>query len=67
MEHNIILLVIPPHTSHLLQPLDLAIFGPLKRHLTTEVNKITRTPVRSLTKTEWLLSYFRERPVALRT
>ena len=29
-KHNIILFVLPPHTSHILQPLDVGIFGPLK-------------------------------------
>ena len=29
--NNIILFVLPPHTSHLLQPLDVAVFGPLKK------------------------------------
>jgi uncharacterized small protein (DUF1192 family) len=30
-ENTIICLCIPPHTSHLLQPLDVGVFGPLKR------------------------------------
>jgi hypothetical protein len=30
-EHAIICLCMPPHTSHLLQPLDVGVFGPLKR------------------------------------
>lgn len=30
-KHNIHLLFLPPHTSHVLQPLDLSIFSPLKR------------------------------------
>lgn len=30
-QYNIYLLYLPPHTSHVLQPLDLAIFSPLKR------------------------------------
>lgn len=29
-EHNITLITLPPHTSHKLQPLDVAFFGPLK-------------------------------------
>jgi len=31
LQNRIILLILPPHTSHLLQPLDVAIFGPLKK------------------------------------
>ena len=30
-ENGIICLCMPPHTSHLLQPLDVGVFGPLKR------------------------------------
>ena len=28
--HNVILFVLPPHTSHLTQPLDVSVFGPFK-------------------------------------
>jgi 4-hydroxybenzoate polyprenyltransferase len=37
-EHNVQLLYLPPHTSHVLQPLDLAIFGPLKHAYRTYVD-----------------------------
>jgi transposase len=30
--NGVILLTIPPHCSHRLQPLDVAVYGPLKRH-----------------------------------
>ena len=30
LENNIHLLILPVHTSHLLQPLDVGLFGPLK-------------------------------------
>ena len=29
-ENGIVLLTIPPHTSHRLQPLDVSVYGPLK-------------------------------------
>jgi hypothetical protein len=35
-ENNIILFVLPPHSSHLTQPLDVGIFGPMKRHFYSE-------------------------------
>jgi hypothetical protein len=41
-------------------------FGLLKRHLTTEVNRFTRTGISSITKAEWLLTYYRARQVAVR-
>ncbi|XP_063952094.1 uncharacterized protein LOC129254701 [Lytechinus pictus] len=31
-KNNIILFLLPPHTSHLLQPLDVGCFGPMKQH-----------------------------------
>lgn len=34
--HKIILFVLPPHTSHLLQPLDVGVFGPFKRYYHSE-------------------------------
>jgi hypothetical protein len=35
MTHNIDLLVLPPHTSHVLQPLDVGVFEKLKKELST--------------------------------
>jgi len=31
-ENEIILFCLPPHTSHVAQPLDVSFFGPLKKH-----------------------------------
>lgn len=42
-ENGIIILTIPPHCSHRLQPLDVCVLGPFKRHLAT-------------TQNDWLLS-----------
>jgi hypothetical protein len=38
-QHNIILFVLPPHSSHLTQPLDVGIFGPFKKMLSQECQK----------------------------
>jgi hypothetical protein len=38
-ENNILLMVLPPHSSHLLQPLDVAIFGPMKKSYNTRCLK----------------------------
>ena len=33
IQHKIVLLILPPHTSHLTQPLNVAIFSPLKKYM----------------------------------
>ncbi|KAL8284538.1 hypothetical protein RB600_009104 [Gaeumannomyces tritici] len=38
LDNNIYLLYLPPHTSHVLQPLDLAIFSPLKTAYRSQVD-----------------------------
>ena len=40
--HNIILFVLPAHTSHLLQPLDVGCFGPLSRIYSNSCHKLLR-------------------------
>lgn len=67
MDYNIILLVLPPHTSHILQPLDLSVFGPLKTYLAQETDRYTRTGIQRLQKYEWLEAYRQARPKALST
>ena len=41
-QHNIILFVLPPHSSHLTQPLDVGIFGPFKKMYSQECQKYMR-------------------------
>ena len=38
LHHNIILYCFPPHSSHILQPLDISVFGPLKKHWNDAIN-----------------------------
>jgi len=48
--NNIILLTIPPHTSHKLQPLDVSFFGPFKQRFATECdNFIINNPGSTIT------------------
>ena len=61
MFHNIVLLILPPHTSHLTQPLDIGIFSPLKRHMAEELHGIIMTEVACLQKVEWVSAYARAR------
>ena len=41
-EHNIVLNVLPAHTNHILQPLDLGCFEPLQRIYQAQRHKFTR-------------------------
>ena len=41
-DHNIILFFFPPHASHVIQPLDVAVFGPLKKWYNQEVSGFSR-------------------------
>lgn len=43
LQHNITILKLPPHTSHILQPLDLAVFKPFKDAWDQEMVKWQRT------------------------
>ena len=41
-DHKIILLCMPLHLSHLLQPLNVGCFGPLKKAYGDKVNELMR-------------------------
>jgi len=64
--HNIQLLFLPPHTSHVLQPLDLAVFSPLKTSYRKQVGILSlltdSTPVG---KRNFLRCYYKARLDAL--
>ena len=45
-ENNIILFVLPPHTSHILQLMDVGCFGPFETLYQQEVHKCMRQSVR---------------------
>ncbi|KAK2764662.1 transposase [Colletotrichum kahawae] len=40
--HNVHLLFLPPHTSHVLQPLDQSVFGPVKSAYRKELGHLTQ-------------------------
>jgi hypothetical protein len=52
MEASINLTNLPPHTSHRLQPLDIGIFGPLKRNLTKHLERRLRNDSRRIQRVE---------------
>ena len=65
-QNNIHLLFLPPHTSHVLQPLDLSIFGPLKKAYKKEVgNLIGFTDLTTVGKRQFILCYAKARTAGL--
>jgi hypothetical protein len=48
-----------------MQPLDLAIFGPLKTLLSGKLSQVAKTNIKCLQRHEWLQGYAVVRPVAL--
>ena len=65
MEHAIDLLILPPHTSHMLQPLDVGVFSPLKRALAAETDVVARLDSGRIQRVEWTEMYIRARTRAL--
>ena len=56
-ENNIITLCMPPHSSHILQPLDVGCFSPLKRSYGKEIEKLVRLRIHHITKLEFLPAF----------
>jgi len=56
-ENRIIPALLVPHSSHLTQPLDIGIFGPLKKVLSKKLAPLLLTQVRRVQKPEWLSAY----------
>jgi DDE superfamily endonuclease/helix-turn-helix, Psq domain len=56
-EKKIILLILPPHTTHMLQPLDVAIFQPLAKYYSVEVETHSREKHYWLEKEDFIQYY----------
>jgi len=61
LDKNIDLVCLPPHTSHLLQPLDVGVFSPVKRALSSEIEKLFRLDTRRIPRIEWTEAYITAR------
>jgi hypothetical protein len=57
-EHKIITLCMPPHSSHLLQPLDVSCFGPLKQAYGKQVEHLIRSSITHISKTEFFPAFY---------
>ena len=56
-EHNIITLCMPAHSSHLLQPLDVGCFAPLKKAYGNQVSNLVCNSINHITKLEFLPAF----------
>lgn len=65
MQKAIDLLILPPHCSHILQPLDVGVFAPLKRALASETDAALRLDTGRISRVEWVEMYIRARVKAL--
>ena len=65
MKHLIDLLILPPHCSHFLQPLDVSVFAPLKRALASETDAMSRLDSGRIARVEWTEVYIRARAKAV--
>ena len=61
MECNIELMILPPHSSHYTQSLDLALLSPLKAVMAVEIDKTIRIGIVRVMKIEWLSVYINAR------
>src|SRR5438552_18801559 len=64
--NDIVLMLLPPHTSHLMQPLNVGIFGQLTQAIAGFLDQIGRTGISRLQKTEWLECFIKARQKAIR-
>jgi hypothetical protein len=48
----------PAHTSHILQPLDVSCFGPLKKAYGSQIENKMRLGINHITKEEFLPAFF---------
>jgi hypothetical protein len=56
-ENNIITLCMPAHSSHLLQPLDVGCFSPLKRVYSCQIEDLIRAHVSHITKADFFPAF----------
>jgi hypothetical protein len=64
-DNNIAVFLLIPHSSHLIQPLDVGVFGPLKAAMKSQLNTIFRTGIARLQKAEWIEKYVKAREKAM--
>ncbi len=66
-QHGIILLCLPPHSTHLVQPLDVGVFSPLKTAYCNEIDVLSRARRDNINKKTFLQIYIHIRPDVFNT
>jgi hypothetical protein len=56
-DHNIITISMPPHSSHLLQPLDVGCFSPLKRAYGRQIEVLMKSHINHVTKDNFFIAF----------
>jgi hypothetical protein len=56
-EHNIVMLCMPAHSSHLLQPLDVGCFSPLKRAYGRQIEDMMWAHIIHITKDDFFPAF----------
>ena len=56
-DNKILTLCMPAHTSHLLQPLDVGCFSPLKKAYGLQIDQLMRNYINHITKTDFLPAF----------
>src|SRR2546423_674838 len=65
IQNHIDLLLLPSHSSHLMQPLNVTVFEPLKRALSLQISRLLRSGITRIQKAEWLERYIEARERAI--
>jgi hypothetical protein len=64
-ENNIVTICIPPHSSHILQPLDVGCFGPLKQAYGRQIEDMMRAHITHITKEDFFPAFHAAFQVAI--
>ena len=65
LNNRIKLLFLPPYSSHVLQPLDLTIFGPLKVKYHKEISKFVSLDISNIKRPQFIQAYQKTRAVTM--
>ena len=57
MDNNIVLMILPPHSSHLTQSLDINLFNSLKRYIIIKIESFIRMRVNWVQKMKWMMIF----------